>query len=445
MTVTFLGIDVGTTNLKICVIDKAGKVLYEKSKSHDSFVITNVGQHEQDSRKILQRLWDLLREANSNNLLKSVQRITVTGQMHGIVFWNSKLDFWSCKSHDYSNLITWMDQRCDSKFLESLPIWRKRDGAKLAFVATGYGIATLLWLQRNGMLQSNWDCCGSIMDLVGFVLGCKSSVMSDQVAYSWGFVTEDMEWQQDIVDMLPHSLSLPVIKPAGEYSNLKDCNEYFTSGVRLYVPIGDLQATLYGFVSDKCAVMHLGTSAQVAFCSKTCDIPPEYNHLLEVPYFDGYKLIVAASLNGGNAIDNFVHVISRYHDQLFGKTTSSLNQKALNECLTVSSQDSDIEIQPLFLGERHSSTGAQITNLRADTSLEACLTAIRKGVVVNLEKMLPVKLLSDSGISSMTLLNRAASDEVCFESATEVFAPLRVTRNDDNVSAAFGAAQSCLR
>lgn len=133
---SFLGIDIGTTNIKICLLnnDKSKfprslhifilELLYEKSDSHSAFVKTELNRHEQDPPKVVTTLFALLEDAQP--YLENVEGITITGQMHGIVLWNSKGMFEVKESSndnvwDCSNLITWMDQRCDNKFLKKIP------------------------------------------------------------------------------------------------------------------------------------------------------------------------------------------------------------------------------------------------------------------------------------------------------------------------------------
>ena len=52
--------------------------------------------------------------------LNNVRHIGISGQMHGVLFWNDDKDESGYNRH--SNLITWMDQRCNADgFIESLP------------------------------------------------------------------------------------------------------------------------------------------------------------------------------------------------------------------------------------------------------------------------------------------------------------------------------------
>jgi hypothetical protein len=57
------------------------------------------------------------------------------------------------------------------------------------------------------------------------------------------------------------------------------------------------------------AVLHIGTSSQVAFLSnQKPEIDVYLNYLLRYPYFNGKCLVVAASLNGGNVFELLIRV-----------------------------------------------------------------------------------------------------------------------------------------
>ncbi|MCP9257602.1 Sedoheptulokinase [Dirofilaria immitis] len=153
----FIGIDIGTTSIKCCVLDIRKKIRSEKSVVHNAWVKNGSNLHrEQDPVKILNVLQNLLKSMEVK--LSSKVAVSITGQMHGIVLWNgqdlAKGEF-NC-----SPLITWMDERVPVKFLESLPRWDCGD------LHIGYGMVTLAWLYSSGQFNSAWTCCGTIMDMI---------------------------------------------------------------------------------------------------------------------------------------------------------------------------------------------------------------------------------------------------------------------------------------
>lgn len=97
------------------------------------------------------------------------------------------------------------------------------------------------------------------------------------------------------------------------------------TGIPLTVALGDLQASLLPVLVDKEAgtaypirsptddrfeVLHLGTAPQMVFRvdSKPHAVLADNQALTCLPYFNGKRIVVAASLNGGNAFDIFIEV-----------------------------------------------------------------------------------------------------------------------------------------
>ncbi len=211
-----LGIDVGTSTVKVALIDVAGEEVcgefYHPIGGNHADVDIPAAR-ERNVADILLSLEDCMKDLESNEQLQQVRTVGVSGQMHGCVLWNDdfKLNFSSSMEADCnlspscSHLITWQDGRCDHSFLTSLP-------KGLAPVSTGYGCATLFWLQRHrAEMLKNFTRAGTIMDLVVWGLckmtkkngifkeGCGDNtvVMSSQNATSWGYYGNG-QWQKDL-------------------------------------------------------------------------------------------------------------------------------------------------------------------------------------------------------------------------------------------------------
>jgi len=82
--------------------------------------------------------------------------------MHGVCMW--KYEPISGRSGNesattISNLVNWMDQRCDTQFLSALPC--PTSHLKLS---SGHGCATLFWLQEHKPEEiAKYDSAGTIM------------------------------------------------------------------------------------------------------------------------------------------------------------------------------------------------------------------------------------------------------------------------------------------
>ena len=202
-----LGIDIGTTSIKVCV--KCGtKTVVSCRKIHHAYEKTKVKAgcfREQDPIILLRILDECLMEINKEKKTFDISSVSVTGQMHGVVLWKPKMmemiegddcfiSIMKNSIQQHSNLITWEDQRCDDQFLESL--LQSPAGNK---VATGYGLATLLWLHRESQLDG-YTMSGTIMDFVVWLLTRSERVlMTNHNATSWGyFDANQMQWENEM-------------------------------------------------------------------------------------------------------------------------------------------------------------------------------------------------------------------------------------------------------
>ncbi|GMS91215.1 hypothetical protein PENTCL1PPCAC_13390, partial [Pristionchus entomophagus] len=78
----------------------------------------------------------------------------------------------------------------------------------------------------------------------------------------------------------------------------------------VFVAFGDLQATMYPLLADERSVaLNIGTSAQIAFRQSSDGGAAEYEKALLarstcglLPFFNNGKVIVSASMNGGNMV-----------------------------------------------------------------------------------------------------------------------------------------------
>ena len=199
-----LGVDVGTTNVKVALVEPSHCwVIEEHSEPLNASLPSSVeGKDEQHVGRILASL-DKVMQKFPLESKKKVVAVGVSGQMHGIVLWNSDLHFGSilrspdsCSSDNISPLITWRDGRCSDEFLSTLP-----NSSSSKPVSTGYGCCTLFWLQRfYPHLLKTFNCCGTIMDLVVCLLcGHRDVTMSNHNANSWGyFNTTGNCWEMEM-------------------------------------------------------------------------------------------------------------------------------------------------------------------------------------------------------------------------------------------------------
>ncbi|MFH4982061.1 hypothetical protein AB6A40_008770, partial [Gnathostoma spinigerum] len=252
-----LGLDIGTTSVKVCVIDSKGSKLVEDSIVHNAWIPNkNADVREQDPVKIIQVISDMLGKIKEE--CENVTIVTVTGQQHGVVLWNKQ----KLKSGEFctSPLITWMDTRIPQKFVDSLPPWRHGKLDK------GYGMVTLAWMKHEGLLDPRWNTCGTIMDMVtSYMAATDDTTISLQNAFTWGYCDWSGKWT--VPDSLvPHSLLPTVRQPSDIVGKLVRGGLRSTVEVRITVALGDLQSTVFPLLDRNTAVINIGTSSQLCFC-----------------------------------------------------------------------------------------------------------------------------------------------------------------------------------
>ncbi|VDK50436.1 unnamed protein product [Anisakis simplex] len=394
-----VGIDLGTTSIKVCAIDSSETVVEEKSAVHDAWIQNDSpDRKEQCAEKIFAKVIELLQSMRPN--LKSVKNIVITGQMHGIILWNN--DSLVAGEFSCSPLITWMDSRVPQQFIDSLPKWEYGD------VHAGYGIVTLAWLYRNSLLDPKWNCCGTN-------------------------------------EIVPLDI-LPKIVPNGTIVGIVRHNGFgLPTNAMVYASLGDLQATVYPLLTNDSAVLNLGTSAQLCFRYNGDHRKFLKDHLLFEPFFDDFKLITAASMNGGNAVHLLAEKILEWASALSVDHIISdrltLDFEKFEQILNSSSKQSSlINVEPTFYEERSEHLPSVISGLRSDTSIAELLHATAKGVIANLNRLLSTEILHSNGITRLILAGNA-NKEPYSTYIKEIFKDFEICASDQSkASAAYGAA-----
>ncbi|XP_010609679.1 sedoheptulokinase isoform X3 [Fukomys damarensis] len=349
-----------------------------------------------------------------------------------------------------SHLVTWQDGRCSSEFLASLP----QPSSHLS-VATGFGCATIFWLLKNSpeLLQS-YNAAGTIQDyVVAMLCGLRRPLMSDQNAASWGyFNTQSQSWNLEILRSsgFPVHLLPDIAQPGSAAGRTSHMWFEIPKGTQVGVAMGDLQASVYSCMGQKTdAVLNISTSVQLAASMPSgfqpTQTPDPAAAVAYFPYFDGTYLGVAASLNGGNVLATFVHMLVQWMADLGLDVEETTVYSRLIHA-AVQQRDTCLTITPTVLGERHLPDQlASVTRISSsDLSLGHVTRALCRGIVQNLHSMLPFQQLKEWGVERVKGSGSALSrNEVLKQEVQRAF-PLPVSFGQD-VDAAVGAALIMLK
>ena len=282
-----LGLDIGTTTVSAVVVE-AGNVLSSLTLKNGSFLPTeNAWEKIQDPvyiRKTAQQAaQDLLEEH------PDVERIGITGQMHGIVYLNAK-------GEPVSPLYTWQDGRGD-QMMGSGETHAARLGRITGYsVATGYGLVTHYYNMLHGIVPKDAVVFSTIHDYIAMLLAGRTTPVTEASdAASLG-----------LFDVEKGCFDLTAIEKAGIPATLlpavaeEPCIGYYQGKIPVYVAIGDNQASFLGATGGKTDAMllNVGTGSQFSVYTSqhmTC------SGLETRPFPGGGYLLVGASLCGGRA------------------------------------------------------------------------------------------------------------------------------------------------
>ncbi|XP_077597181.1 sedoheptulokinase isoform X3 [Stigmatopora nigra] len=385
-----LGVDLGTTSIKAVLLECqsrtviASQTLPTASDISDS---NGIKAKEQDTGRILETL-DRCIDLLPRDKMQHVGRIGVSGQMHGVLFWNSERGCdWS--KGKFSHLITWQDGRCDEKFLSSLP----KPDSHLS-VATGFGCATIFWYMKHSLTDAGFP--------LHLLPGCaQSGELAGCTLTDWHGV--------------------PAGTPVG-------------------AALGDFQCAVYSCLSTQTdAVLNISTSAQLSFAMpadfKPPDSPQPDSPVAFFPYFGRSYLAVAASLNGGNALATFVDMLTGWMKELGVELSDqSLYEKVI--ACALNQESSELVVTPTILGERHQPFAlGHVTNISThNISLGHVTRALCRGILENLASMMPPERLQKAGVRRIVGSGSAlARNEVLSQEVKKVFkVPVVYGQNADS-------------
>ena len=300
-----LSVDIGTTSISVLALDVSSwRVITVQSINNDSS-INDVPQgfHEQDPNVILATVQKLIGQTltcliEHQYQIKVIEAMVVTGQMHGILLVDDKLQ--PC-----TNLITWRDQRAaNTPIIEEVRRNVEISAQTGCTLSLGYGGSILHWLKINQPELFERDL--RVLSIVDFVVAqLTGEVVTDvTMAASWGVLDiQQIKWHESLLSelKLPESI-LPEIRPSAtplssllpQYHRLWPLKK----DVQVCTGLGDNQASVLamGTLKPGTCVVNIGTGAQISILQESLN----YSQVLETrPLIGNHYMYVGSSLYGG--------------------------------------------------------------------------------------------------------------------------------------------------
>lgn len=402
-----LGLDIGTTTIS-AVVTEQGQVLDSLTLPNGSFLPNRAPcekvQDPQDIRATALRAVETLFDR-----WPDIQRIGLTGQMHGIVYLNAA-------GEPVSPLYTWQDGRGDQP-CENGGTYAGRLSELTGYaVSTGYGMVTHFYNLQNGLVPETAVVFCTIHDYIAMVLTGNTTPVTDvSDAASLGlFRVEAGEFDLSALRraeidpaMLPRIAAAPLV---GRYADRAD----------VYAAIGDNQASFLGACGGQTdrMLINMGTGGQFSVYTRD---PLSCPGLETRPFPGGGHLLVGASLCGGRAyalLETFFRMTAR---AMGAEPESCYDGMA---ALLAQGKPEDLPVlTPLFQGTRQDPTlRGSITGLSTENLTPRHLTwAMLEGMAEELYQMYalylraggkPVKLLgSGNGLRRNPWLQQCFSEK----------------------------------
>ena len=393
----YLGIDTGTTSISIAALSADRELLTSRTVNHESFIHTdNPADRIQNPERIKSLVFEAVESITSELGLPSA--IGFTGQMHGILYLNSK-------GESVSPLYTWQDASGD----DMLPVLR----AEGLHVSSGYGTATHLHLQKAGKIPGEAVRISTISDYIAMCMCGKSEpVLSSDMAAGWGgfdlqrreFLTNKLTRAGMDVSFLPE-----VVKG---YEVIGETKE----GVPVVCSMGDNQASIRGAVKDEAnsLLVNVGTGSQVSFVTREY---VEVSGDVELrPYGEEYVL-AGAALCGGRAYA----MLEKFYREIAGRECYGIMANQAEEFLKNGGHA--WEVHTTFMGTRSDpAKRGSISGISEDNFTPGALTVgVIRGILGELygfyEEMMSLtgrqaKILvgSGNGMRKNKLMQRLAGE-----------------------------------
>ena len=272
-----LGLDIGTTGIGAVLFDTGThKVIKSLSRSNNAFTKSSLPFEKiQEPQLILETVNGIL-----NELRGEYEAVGISGQMHGIIYTDAS-------GNAASPLFIWQDMR------GAEPLEENKTAAEILGTFPGYGLATHLYNEKNGLVPENAAFLCTAGDYIAMKLcGKAEPLMHITNAASLGCFDIRSNCFKYESQLLPRVTA--EFEIAGKTAE----------GIPVAVCVGDNQASFIGSVPEKDGVLiNIGTGSQISYLIENADdITPG----AELRPFDGrYYLAAGCALCGGRAFSDF--------------------------------------------------------------------------------------------------------------------------------------------
>lgn len=290
-----VGLDIGTTNISMVVLDlNGGTLLPARSIPNVQLQTGESYAYAQDPHAIESAVRTLLLQVK-----EPIGSLCVTGQVHGIVYYDAS-------GIAVSPLYTWLDRRAMEQVdgMDSQQLLFEKTGVHLP---CGYGLLAHYANRRlKNVPAEAVGFCGILEYITSRLVGKTIDKSDPSCLGPFGaFDPVSSRFNDRVIEEvfgLKESRFLDACSPF-------ELAGYTPEGIPVAFPVGDNQAGFFGMVSDwpHSALVSMGTSGQISLFS-TSPVCPASMELR--PFLGEGYLHVGATLTAGKAYETLHHCIA---------------------------------------------------------------------------------------------------------------------------------------
>ena len=379
----YIGIDLGTSAVKLLLMDENGKICNTVSKEYPLY-FPHPGWSEQDPRDWYKQTMEGMKELTADCDKFRIAGISFGGQMHGLVVLDENDEV-------IRPAILWNDGRTgkETEYLNDV-IGKEKLSAYTANIAfAGFTAPKLLWMRDNE--PENFEKIRKIMLPKDYLAYKLSDVFCTDYSDASGMLLLDVEhkcWSKEMMEICGVAQTqLPKLYESYEVvGNMKaDVAEAFGFGkeVKVIAGAGDNAAAAVGTgtVGDGMCNISLGTSGTIFISSKSFGV------------------------DANNALHSFAHADGNYHlmgcmlsaascNKWWMDTILQTKEYAAEQERIVNLGQNQVFYLPYLMGERspHNDPKARATfiGMTMDTTREEMTQAVLEGVAFGLRDSLEV-------------------------------------------------------
>ena len=379
----YIGIDLGTSAVKLLLMDSEGKIVNVVSKEYPLF-FPHPGWSEQRPEDWYEKTMEGIRELIKDADKSQVAGISFGGQMHGLVILDKE-------DNVIRPAILWNDGRTaeETDYLNNVIGREKLSGYTANIAFAGFTAPKILWVKNHE--PENFARIAKIMLPKDYIAYKLTGVHCTDVSDASGMLLFDVKnrkWSQEMCDICGISIS-----------QLAECYESYEKvgtvlpGIagELGIPettvvaagAGDNAAAAVGTgtVGDNMCNISLGTSGTVFISSKRFGVD-KFNALHSFAHADGSYHLMGCMLSAASCNKWWM-------DGIIGTKDYAAEQKNIEKL-----GENHVYFLPYLMGERspHNDPNARgvFIGMTMDTSREDMTQAVLEGVAFALRDSLEV-------------------------------------------------------